>query len=136
MGRSLTRAADDRGSSVVEFVLVCTLLMLLFFGALQVAVYSYARTAVAAAAADGARQGAALGASADDASRRAQDVLKRTLPGVRGRIRCQAARSTDVASGLPISRVRCTGDIPAVLAPLGIGAHLDLAAAALAESVP
>ena len=47
---------DDRGSGVVEFVLVVVLLVLLLFAVLQIAVWFYARSIVASATADAARR--------------------------------------------------------------------------------
>jgi Flp pilus assembly protein TadG len=60
-------SADDRGSAPVEFVMVGTLVTLLFLAILQLGVDLYVRNVVAACLADGAR----YGANSDVASPRA-----------------------------------------------------------------
>ena len=53
-GRSTPRSRDERGSAVVDFVLVSMLVVPLFLGILQVGLYLYVRNTVTAAASEGA----------------------------------------------------------------------------------
>ena len=53
-GRSAPRPRDERGSAVVDFVLVSMLVVPLFLGILQVGLYLYVRNTVTAAASEGA----------------------------------------------------------------------------------
>jgi Flp pilus assembly protein TadG len=71
--RALLTDNGDRGSAVVEFVLVSLLIMLLLLAVLQVAVYVHVRNVVTASAQEGARYAAnarwlraRLGLLADD----------------------------------------------------------------------
>jgi Flp pilus assembly protein TadG len=130
------RWRDDRGSSVVEFVLVSTLLILLLFGALQVALFVYVDNVVSAAAAEGARTAAALGSGPDDGNRRANEVLRDAVPGVGRRVTCRGSAEVDATSGLPVATVRCTGTLRAVLVPLRLPWRVDVASSVLREGQP
>jgi Flp pilus assembly protein TadG len=130
------RWRDDRGSSVVEFVLVSTLLVLLLFGALQVAMYVYVDNVVSAATAEGARTAAALGDVPDDGVRRANEVMHDAVAGVGRRLTCRASSGADATSALPIVTVRCTGTLRSVLVPLRLPWRVDIASSALQERAP
>ena len=130
------RVRDDRGSSVVDFVLVSTLLVFLLFAVIQVAVLVYARNVVAAAAADGARAGAAYGATPGDGARRAAEVMHDGLPSVAAGVRCEGVAATDASSGLATTTVRCRGRMHAVLLPLRLPLDLDSESTVLRESPP
>ena len=127
------RWRDDRGSSVVDFVLMSTLLVLLLFGVMQVGMYMYARTITAAAAADGARYGASSGMSYDAAGRRADAVLRSGLHTAASGLVCSSTFGTDAASGLAVTTVRCSGHVRSVLVPLGTWLGIDVTASALRE---
>ena len=58
--RGRARACDERGSAVVDFVLVLVLLVPVFLGLLQVALVLHVRNSLAAAAAEGARLAATV----------------------------------------------------------------------------
>jgi Flp pilus assembly protein TadG len=127
---------DDRGSSVVEFVLVSTLLVLLLFGALQVAMYVYVDNVVSAATAEGARTAAALGNGPDDGVQRANEVVHDAVAGVGRRVACHGSVGADAVSGLPTATVRCTGTLRAVLVPVRLPWRVDIAASVLREVPP
>jgi Flp pilus assembly protein TadG len=127
------RWRDDRGSSVADFVLMSTLLVLLLFGVMQVGLYMYARTITAAAAADGARYGAAAGLPADAAARRADAVLHSGLHSAAAGVGCTSGFGADAASGLAISTVHCSGHVRSVFVPLGTWLGIDVTASALRE---
>jgi Flp pilus assembly protein TadG len=127
------RERDD-GAAVVEFVLISVMLVLLLFGVLQVAVYFYARNVVAASAADAARYAAAAGVPPSAGAARAEQLISEGLAGAD--ITCTGGPGIDAQSGLPVTTVRCTGTVKALLAPVDIPLHLDLRSSALTESTP
>lgn len=127
---------DDRGSAVVDFVLVSALLVFLLFAVLQVAVLVYVRNVVSAAAADGARRGAEYGSTPADGARRASDVLRQALPGLSADVQCDGAPTTDASSGLATTTVRCQGTLHAVLLPLGLPLRIDASSTVLREAPP
>lgn len=84
---------DDRGSASLELVVVFPILMLVFFAAIQAALFFYGRTVALAAAQEGARAaatetgsaGAGQAAAADFADRTAGTFLQgRTINSRRG----------------------------------------------------
>jgi len=74
----------ERGSAVVDFVLVSVLLLVLFLGVIQVALAQHVRSMLVDSAAEGARYGARADRDPDDAGeRRPQRAAARPL--LRGR---------------------------------------------------
>lgn len=71
---------DDRGSAVVEFVLVSVLVVFIILGLLQVAFALYVRNTLVAAATEGARFGAASGRTPDDAALHTERLIEMTMP--------------------------------------------------------
>jgi Flp pilus assembly protein TadG len=69
------RARRERGSAVVDFVLVSTILVPLFLGILQVGLFLYVRTTVTAAASEGAHYAAVLNRIPDDGAARTRDLV-------------------------------------------------------------
>ena len=65
----------ERGSAVVEFVLVAPLVLFLFAAIAQISFVSYARSTLIACAAEGARAGALSGTDFADAKRRTDAAL-------------------------------------------------------------
>jgi Flp pilus assembly protein TadG len=124
----------DRGAAVVDFVLVSVLLVLLLFAVLQVAVYFYARNIVAASTADGARFAATAGTPAAAGAVRAHALMSAGLSGsvTRG-VRCTGSANRDRASGLPVTTVRCVGQMRAFLLPVRLPLRLDATSSALTE---
>jgi Flp pilus assembly protein TadG len=122
---------------VVDFVLVSVLLVLLLFAVLQVAVYFYARTIVAASAADAARYGALAGSSPALGAARANQLIEQSLGRAdAAAIRCTGSSGIDAASGLAITTVHCTGRLHAVFAPMDLPVSVDVTASALTEPTP
>jgi Flp pilus assembly protein TadG len=124
----------DRGSAVVGFALVLVPLVVLVLATVQAIAYLRLRDLVAAAAEQGARAGAAAGASTRDGAARADAVLGRSLPS-RAVIRCTATdegaaagttddgAATDDGAGPVLVAVRCGGRVPAILS---VPAHLPI----------
>lgn len=69
------RAADDRGSAVVENLLVTVLLTALALAVVQLALALHVRTTVADAASEGARFGALAGNGLGDAENRTRTLI-------------------------------------------------------------
>lgn len=134
--RTSNRADDgapDRGSAVVEFVLVAILLITLLLAVLQVAVYVHVRNTVVASAAEGARYGAnADRDTAVAAPRTAQIVTAALGGGLAGRLDYEAAE-VDGAGGSTLVAVHVSGSVPTFLAFLGPLLPLDARARALKE---
>lgn len=108
------------------------LLAMLLFAALQVGVYVYARTVVAAAASDGARYGGSEGIGPAAGAARADDVIAANLPAS-AHIVCSGSPDVDAASGLALATVQCRGRMRMLLVPLGIPVTIDVTASAVQE---
>jgi hypothetical protein len=149
----MTRGAvpvRDAGAAVVEFVMVITMLLVLLFGALQVAAVFYVRSVTGAAAADGARLAASAGGGADRGAARANELIARGLgQGMAGRIRCDGgegrlgasgeadgAAGSQVYGGVVTSWVRCRGSIRSVFLPVGGLAGISVTGEAVRETQP
>lgn len=74
-GRSAPRSRHERGSAVVDFVLVSMLVVPLFLGILQVGLYLYVRNTVTAAASEGAHYAAVLNRVPADGESRTRDLV-------------------------------------------------------------
>jgi TadE-like protein len=97
-------AAADRGSAPVDFVLVGTLVTLLFLALLQLGVDLYVRNVLAACVADGARYGAnANVASANAGAAAANREIKRALGGSYATAYAPNSQATD--NGVPVVTV-------------------------------
>ena len=69
------RLRGERGSAVVDFVLVSTLVVPLFLGILQVGLYLYVRNTVTAAASEGAHYAAVLNRVPADGEARTRELV-------------------------------------------------------------
>lgn len=110
---------DDRGSAVVEFVLVTPLVLLVALGVLQVALFLHVRTTLTAAAAEGARVAALHGSSLAAGERRVQAVLDGSMSA--GTVNSVRARRS-VVDGLQIAAVTVEARMPllGLLGPSGL----------------
>ncbi|MFK4087788.1 TadE/TadG family type IV pilus assembly protein [Kribbella sp. NPDC020789] len=71
----MIRPRSERGSAVVDFVLVAMLVVPLFLGILQVGLYLYVRNTVTAAASEGAHYAAVLNRSPADGQARTRELI-------------------------------------------------------------
>jgi Flp pilus assembly protein TadG len=116
----LPQVADgERGSAVVDFVLVSVLIVVLLLAVLQVAVYVHVRNVVTASAQEGARYAANVDVDSSLGAGRTVEVIagatsEQTAQG----LACTSAEEVD-ASGLTLVVVRCSGSVPSLLADLG-----------------
>jgi len=72
-------AAQERGAAVVDFVLIMVLLIPLVLGVAQVALVLHVRNTAAAAASEGARASAPLGATPADGAARTRSMIRAAL---------------------------------------------------------
>ena len=101
----------ERGNAPAEFVLVSALVVALVLGALQVVVVGYVRHALTSAAAEGARVGSVIDATAVDAVSHTRRLIESSLsPQYSGQI--VATRSS--ALGVPTLEVRVLAPYPAL----------------------
>lgn len=123
---------DERGSAVVDYVLVMMILIPLVLGIIQLGLVLHVRNTLTAAASDAARSAAPLGASPQDAADRADDLVRTTLADrYAGDIR---VTETTVA-GTPAVRVHIRAEVPA-LGLFGPAVPLDVRGHAIKEVEP
>ena len=124
----------ERGSAVVDFVMVSLLIVALLLAVLQVAVYVHTRNVVTASAQEGARYAAnADVASAVGADHTVAVVSRATSAQTAEGLVCSSAEEVD-GSGLTLVVVRCSGSVPALLAVLGNVLPLEVTGRAVKEA--
>jgi Flp pilus assembly protein TadG len=125
---------DERGSAVVDFVLVSVLIVMLLLAVLQVAVYVHVRNVVTASAQEGARFAANADVdSAAGAARTVEVVGRATSVRTAQGLACTSGEETD-GTGLTLVVVRCSGSVPTLLAGLGDLLPLEVTGRALKEA--
>ena len=109
----------ERGSAVVDFVMVSLLIVALLLAVLQVAVYVHVRNVVTASAQLGARYGANADVdSSSGAARTVEVVAQATNVETAQGLSCASGEQVD-STGLTLVVVQCTGSVPSLLAVLG-----------------
>jgi Flp pilus assembly protein TadG len=133
--RSVPADGDgERGSAVVDFVMVSILIVTLLLAVLQVAVYVHVRNVVTASAQEGARYAANADVdSAVGAARTVEVVARATSVQTAEGLSCTSGEEVDT-SGLTLVVVRCSGSVPALLASLGNLLPLEVTGRAVKES--
>lgn len=122
----------ERGSAVVDYVLVMVLLVPLVLGIVQLGLVLHVRNTLTAAASDGARAGAPLGATPSDAAERTRRTISDALSPRYAR--AVSAWSTSV-DGAPAVVVRVRARVPA-LGVMGPGVPVDVRGRALEQVEP
>jgi len=118
---------------VVEAVLVSVLLLTLLLAVVQVGIYLHIRNVVAASAAEGARYGANADVDSALSAQRTREIVGQALSDRTARsLSCTPAEEPGTG-GTVLVAVRCTGQVPAFLAPLGDVLPLDVTGRALKE---
>ncbi|MBT1003048.1 pilus assembly protein [Paenarthrobacter sp. DKR-5] len=117
-------AGDGReeGAAVVDFVLVSALLTLLFLAVVQLALVLHVRNTLTDAASSGARYGALADRGAEDARRRAVDLISSALGA--GYARDVSAAEVN-RSGVPVLEVHIKAPLP-VIGLIGPSAGLEV----------
>lgn len=109
----MSTARGERGSAVVDFVLVSTILVPLFLGILQVGLFLYVRNTVTAAASEGAHYAAVLNREPADGAARTRELVNGVVTD--GLIDSVSAEETDI-DGQPGVEVSVQAHMP----PLGL----------------
>lgn len=122
----------EDGSAVVDYVLVMTLLVPLVLGIIQLGLVLHVRNTLTAAASDGARAAAPLGASPTDGARRARDLIRTTLAD---RYADDVSAAETTVAGGPAVRVRIRAEVPA-LGLFGPAVPLEVQGHAVREVEP
>jgi Flp pilus assembly protein TadG len=126
--------SGERGSAVVDFVMVSMLIVALLLAVLQVAVYVHVRNVVTASAQEGARYAANADVdSASGAARTVEVVARATSTRTSEGLSCTSVEEVD-GSGLTLVVVRCSGSVPSLLAALGNLLPLDVTGRAVKEA--
>jgi len=130
--RHRRRPRGEDGAAVVDFVLVGSLLTLLFLAVLQVAVDFYVRNVLEAAAADGARYAANADVADPQAGAdRANELIRSSLGASYAHAR-PAADVPDV-DGAPVVGVTVSARLPLLAWFLPAGPTVTVTGHALAE---
>jgi hypothetical protein len=119
----------DQGAAVVDFVLVGTLVTLVFVGLVQLAVILHVRTTLIDCAGDGARYGALADRTPADGVTRARQLITEDLSATYAQ---DVQAGTEQFDGLPTVYVRVRAPLP-VIGLLGAGRMLTVTGHALQE---
>lgn len=122
-------ARSERGSAVPEFVLVLLLFIPLVAGIAQLGLTLHVRNTLTAAASDGARAGASLGATSADAEARSRQLIADTLSD--SFVSTISATEVDHA-GIRVMRVQAGANVP-VLGLVGSGVEVKSQAHAVIQ---
>ena len=112
--RDSSRQRPERGSAVVDFVLVLLVITPLFLGILQVALVLMVRNTLASAASEGARYAATLDRGPEAGVARTRQQVDRAIAG---RFARDVEADAVLVDGAPAVRVTVHATVPA----LGIG---------------
>ena len=105
------RARQERGASVVDIVLIMELLVPLVLGVAQVALVLHVRNTAAAAASEGARASAPLGATPADGAARTRSMIRDALAD---RYADDVTATRTTIGGVPGTEVVVRARVPAL----------------------
>ena len=126
----------ERGSAVVDFVLVSVLVLGLLLAVLQVAVYVHVRNVVTASAQQGARYAANADVPSDAGAPRTVEIVRRATSERTARgLACTSAEEVEGGSGLTLVVVRCHGAVPSLVPALGNLLPLSVTGRSVKEAV-
>ena len=124
--------SSERGSAVVDFVLVLVVLVPLFLGILQVALVLHVRNTLTSAASEGARYAATVDRSLDAGVERTRTQIE---GAVAGRFAQHVTATHATRDGVRVVRVDVVAEVP----PLGVwGPAVEVAVSghAVEETLP
>lgn len=101
----------ERGAAVVEFVLVMALLVPLVLGVAQVALVLHVRNTLAAAASEGARAAAPIGATPSDGAAQTRRMIREALAD---RYADDVSVARTSVGGVPATQVEVHARVPAL----------------------
>lgn len=123
---------SERGSAVVDFVMILVVLLPMFAALLQLSLVLHVRNTLSSAAAEGARRAAVVGATPEDGTRKAAEQIVGTLNE-------KYAERIDISvitvGGVPAYKIVITAAVPA----LGLGGpaiEIEASGSAVIESTP
>lgn len=122
-------ADSERGSALVDFLLVSLLVTVLVLGVIQVALTTHVRNVLIDAAAEGARYAALDGRDLDQGAGRTQQLITSTLPGPYAQ---RVSADLVERQGVSVVEVRVQAPIP-VLGLLGPSGIVDVTGRAVTE---
>lgn len=122
-------AGRDRGSAVVEFVLVALLVTVVFSGVLQLALFLHVRNTLIDCAAEGARYGALADRDPQDGADRARELI---VSAVSVAYAQDVTATQTVRDGLTLVVVEVSAPLP-LAGLLGPPGRLEVAGHALQE---
>ena len=122
----------ERGSAVVEFVLVMVVLVPLVLGIAQVGLVLHVRNTLTAAASDGARAAAPLGATPSDGIERTRQLISGALAD---QYADDVTATFTTIGGVPATEVVVRAEVPA-LGILGPSVELTATGHAVQEVEP
>lgn len=128
----MKRRSRERGAAVPEFVLVLIVLLPFVAGIVHLALVMHVRNTVTSAASDGARSGAARGASPDDAVARTQSLISTAI--ARHFPRDVSARPV-LKDGVSMIQVTVRAEVPA-MGIAGPRTPIVVVAHAIVQDVP
>lgn len=108
-----TARPDERGSAVVDFVLVMLILIPLFLGIMQLALVLHVRNTLASAASEGARYAATQDRGLGDGEAKTRSEISGALSG---RYASNVSAEQDTVEGAPGVVVAVEAEVP----PLGL----------------
>src|ERR1700712_3032541 len=124
----------ERGSAVVDFVLVSVLIVTVLLAVLQVAVYVHVRNVVTASAQEGARFAANADVDSGVGAARTVEIVGQATSARTARgLTCTSTEDVD-STGLTLVVVRCAGSVPSLLAGLGNLLPLEVTGRAVKET--
>ncbi|MGY2082804.1 TadE/TadG family type IV pilus assembly protein [Blastococcus sp. SYSU DS0539] len=124
----------ERGSAVVDFVMVSLLIVALLLAVLQMAVYVHVRNVVTASAQEGARYAAHADVdSALGAARTVEIVAGATSVRTAQGLVCTSGEEAE-PGGATLVVVRCSGSVPSLLAALGSVLPLEVTGRSMKEA--
>ena len=130
--RGTSRPRDERGSAVVDFVLVSMVLVPLVLGLIQVGLVLHVRNTLAAAATEGARYGATIDRSPAQGATRTREQIG---DAVAARFAEDVSARQETVDGVPTVAVT----VRAVVPPLGLwgpGVDLSVTGHGVQETAP
>lgn len=128
----MNRDSGERGSAVPEFVLVLIVLVPVIAAIIHLALVMHVRNTVTSAASDGARSGAARGATSHDAVSRTQTLIS---SAVAARFASDVQAMPVVRDGLPMMQVTVRTHVPA-MGLAGPSTEITAVAHAILQNIP
>ncbi len=128
--RAARVSEPERGSAIVDFVLVGALLTVLFVGVLQLALTLHVRNTLIDCAAEGARYGALAGSSPAAGAQRTRELIGSAVASTYATD--VAARTTGL-DGVPVVEVTVRAPLP-VIGLLGPSGVIAVSGRAIAEA--